>query len=324
VVETLESSAKRIGSPRLTAIATKAALQEDHFVKVRGLIQDLIDRLEAEAAAEATQKSECDKEIGAAVDRRDEQKSEMEKEGATIAKEKTSVAQLTEDISVLSKEIAELQKGLMDATTLREEEKKANEKTVEDAKAGLEAVDEAISVLKAFYDAQGFVQLKKVGSTTYEPFHAEGGDRDGETVDSLAPEMSYEGDYKGKASGGVLGLMQVIKSDFERTIDTVETAEGEAKTEFENYEKETKDSVKEKGETKDTKEGLIDDAEAAIVDAKDAHMDADKLHEGALDELDKLKAMCVEGAESYEERAEKREQEIEALKEALGILDNFK
>lgn len=325
VVETLEGSAKRIGSSRLTALATKAALQEDHFVKVRGLIEDLISRLEAEAAAEADQKSYCDKEIGSAVDKRDEQKSEMETQGATIAKKETSVAELTEDIATLSSEIAELQKGLKERTELRDEERKANAKTVEDAKAGLEAVDEAIAVLEDYYNQQGsFVQLEKVATTTYESFHSEGGDRDGNTVSDLAPEMSYEGDYKGKSSGGVLGLMQVIKSDFERTVDTVETEDGESQTEFEKFEGETKGSVKDKGDSKDTKEGLIKEAEDDIVDAKDAHMDADKLHEGALEELDNLKAMCVEGAESYEERAEKREQEIEALKEALTILDNFK
>jgi len=49
---------------------------------------------------------------------------------------------------------------------------------------------------------------------------------------------------------------------------------------------------------------------------------AQGLHEAALDELSKLKEMCVEG-ESYEERAKKREEEIAALKEALKILQEY-
>jgi len=330
VVETLEGAAKRVGSTRLNAIATKVALQEDHFGKVRGLIEDLIARLEAEALAEADQKSFCDKEIGAAVGTRDQQKSEMETQGATISKKETAIAGLTKDIALLSTEISELQKALNDATVLRLEEKTANEKTIADATAGLEAVEEAITILEAYYAQQGgrpaLVQRGAAPAPApqgYESFHPEGGDRKGNTVGDLAPEMSYEGEYKGKASGGVLGLMQVIKADFQRTIETVGTAEADAQEAFEKFETEAKDSIMAKGELKEQKEGEINEAEGAIVDAQDAHKDADTLHEGALEELDKLKAMCVEGAESYEERGKKREQEIEALKEALGILENF-
>jgi len=52
-------------------------------------------------------------------------------------------------------------------------------------------------------------------------------------------------------------------------------------------------------------------------------MAAEGLHEAALDELSTLKTKCVEG-ESYEERVKKREEEIESLKEALKILQEYK
>jgi hypothetical protein len=326
VVDKLEGAAKTIGSPKLNALAMKAALQEDHFVKVRGLIQDLIDRLEAEALAEADQKSYCDKEIGDAVEKRDDQISEVEKQSAIITEKETLVAEKKEEIAELSQAIADLHKALNEAKELRAEEKLMNEKTVEDAKAGLEAVKEAISILEDYYKNPGFIQVRDdPPKAKYEKFKAKGSDREGNTVGDLAPEMSYEGDYEGKvdSKGGVIGLLQVIQSDFERTVETTETAEKDAQDKFDDFEKETKDDIKAKKDSKDDAEKAIEEAEDDIVTAKDEKEDADKLHETALEELDKLKALCVEGAESYEERAKKREEEIEALKEALEILENF-
>ena len=40
-----------------------------------------------------------------------------------------------------------------------------------------------------------------------------------------------------------------------------------------------------------------------------------------MDELEKLKPVCVDSGMSWEERKARREQEIESLKEALRILE---
>ena len=42
--------------------------------------------------------------------------------------------------------------------------------------------------------------------------------------------------------------------------------------------------------------------------------------QAALDELDKLKPVCVDSGMTWEERTARREQEISSLKEALRIL----
>merc|ERR1712194_360945 len=68
VQKLLEARAASLGSPVLSAIAMKVAASEDHFAKVRQIIEDLIARLEKEATAEATQKTFCDKEMKAAAE----------------------------------------------------------------------------------------------------------------------------------------------------------------------------------------------------------------------------------------------------------------
>merc|ERR1719333_871075 len=73
VLAFLTQKAQILKSPVLSTLALKLEVGEgkDHFVKVRSLIKDLIEKLEADAEAEETQKTFCDEKMGEAVDDRD-------------------------------------------------------------------------------------------------------------------------------------------------------------------------------------------------------------------------------------------------------------
>jgi hypothetical protein len=60
----LNDAADRTSSKVLSAIAVRVSVAEDHFVKVRGLIKDLIQKLKDDAAAEASQKKFLRQEHG--------------------------------------------------------------------------------------------------------------------------------------------------------------------------------------------------------------------------------------------------------------------
>merc|ERR1712146_68166 len=143
----------------------------------------------------------------------------------------TQKALLEQDIAELGEQIAELQKALKEATELRAEERAANEKTIADATAGKEAVEFALNILQEFYSGAAFLQGK------YVPPNA---DREGNTVSDLAPDV-FEGEYKGRqdAAKGIIGILEIILSDFERTIDKVGSEEKEAQADFEKFEEET-------------------------------------------------------------------------------------
>eukprot|EP00928_Gymnodinium_smaydae_P078582 TRINITY_DN62705_c0_g1_i1.p1 TRINITY_DN62705_c0_g1~~TRINITY_DN62705_c0_g1_i1.p1 ORF type:complete len:701 (-),score=180.71 TRINITY_DN62705_c0_g1_i1:53-2155(-) len=319
-LDRLDKEAARLHSSVLSAVAAKVRLQEDHFAKVRQLIKDLVARLESEASSEADQKSYCDTEMGKAVSARDAQQLEKEQQSSIVSGKKAEKDQLMQDIAALSQEIADLNKGLNEATQLRSEEKSDNEKTIADAGAGKVAVEDAIRILQTYYESQGDAALLQAG---YTPPNA---DREGKTVADRAPEMSYSGDYRGAqdASKGIIGLLQVIQSDFERTESTVRQAETDAVEKFQKFETDTQADIGAKEGEKSTKEKAVTDAEDAITTAIDALNDATGLHEGAQKELEQLKAMCVDGEESYAERKAQREKEIDALKQALTILDEWK
>jgi len=311
----LSKVAKDLHSPVLSVTAMKVKLMADHFVKVRAIVKDLIAKLEDDAEAEATQKGFCDTNMAAALTDRDTGNAQIEEAMATISKISAEKAELEQEIQDLKKAIADNLKALNEATELRNGEKADNEATIETSDEGKTAVELAINILKEFYE-NAFIQTGK-----YVPPNA---DRSGKTVADRAPEV-FSGDYHGSqgASKGIMGLLDVILSDFERTIDTTQTSEDTAQASFEAFEADTKQDNEDKEDEIDTKEGRISDIEDELVETEEDKGDATKLKENALIELKKLKPMCVEGEETYAQRVAKREKEIQALKDAQQMLDDW-
>jgi len=193
--------------------------------------------------------------------------------------------------------------------------KRATKKTLDDCEEGKEATETALTVLKEFYEGAKLLQKSKKSP----------GGRDGKSVDDLIPETSFDGDYKGKQgqSAGVIGLIELILEDFENTIESTEDTEKTAQTEFEDMNKEALSSIDKHDGEVTSKNSKIKELTEAITQAKDDIIEAKTLRDSALEELEKLQAMCVEGAESAEERAKQREEEIKALQNAKTLLDDF-
>jgi hypothetical protein len=333
VLNFLKKRARELKSTALTTMVVKLRDAPSPFAKVKQMIEDLITRLEDEAAAEASQKEWCDKEMSETIAARDEAQREIEAKNAFLMEKRTLVDSLAEDISVLSKEIADLQTAINKETSLREKDQANNNQTLAEAQAGLEAVENAIEVLSNFYT--NFLQTgaKKThkqapapgteASGDYQRYRAAGAGADGATVDDMAPEDDLvTSDYGGKtdASKSILGLLDVIKSDFEKTLDDTQADEDKAQTAYEEFKTDAQKSIDDKSELKGTKEGEKTTAELDITQAE-ADLKAETTNlENELEELEKLKPVCVESGATHAERTARREQEIEALKEALKIL----
>merc|ERR1719502_2101800 len=157
-------------------------------------------------------------------------------------------------------EVAELTKALNEATQLRAEESAENRRVVTDATAGLAGTKKAMKILKEFYD-NALIQ------TSYKPPK---GDASGNTVGDLAPD-SFSGDFSGNqdAAVGIIGQLDVIKSDFEGTIDATKSAEDEAESEFDTFKSESETDISEKESSVKTKEGEVKSTTGELMDFKD-------------------------------------------------------
>merc|ERR1719160_433417 len=317
--------ATSLKSTILSTLLVKIRETPSPFAKVKQMIQDLVSRLEAEAEAEADQKSWCDENMKETTEERDTAQRKIEDLNALHTEKNALVDSLTEDIMKLSQQIADLQKALNEATELREKESAENQLTVEDATAGKAAVENAIDVLNSFYNPGAALLQQAPAAEGHERFSAENAGSDGKTVDDMAPDAGgVSGEYGGKtdASKSIITLLEQIQEDFASSITATEAAESAAQGEYDTFKSDTETDISDKGALKETAETDKTNAELDITQAE-ADLKAQKeLLQAALDELEKLKPVCVDSGMSWEERSARRDQEIEALKEALKILQN--
>merc|ERR1719316_2373592 len=106
VVSLLKELAVQQKSYALTQMASMA--QSDPFVKIRGLIEDMIAKLLKEAQEEATQKAFCDEEIGKSKKSQDIKQSKIDEYQTRIDGASSTIATLTEDVKSLEAEVAEI------------------------------------------------------------------------------------------------------------------------------------------------------------------------------------------------------------------------
>merc|ERR1719353_2562602 len=151
--------ARKSNSPTLAQLASRmssamkmsTAAGEDPFAKVKGLIEDMIATLEADAESDASHKAYCDKEMSATTAKKDELTAESDKLSTKIAQDKASSAKLKEESATLQKELAGMAKAKAEADSLRSEENAAYEKNSAEMKQGIEGVKKALQVLKEYY-----------------------------------------------------------------------------------------------------------------------------------------------------------------------------
>jgi len=301
VASLLARKGQQLQSRALQAVAQHASA--DPFEKVKKMIKDLIVRLMEEANEEAEHKGWCDTELATNEQTRKEKTQAVETLHAEIDELEASIAKLTEDISELTKAVAELDAAMAEATKLRQEEKAKNERTIADSQEAQTAVAQALIVLKEFYakagEATAFVQQQPV-----------------------APEI-FESPYKGlqAENGGVIGMLEVIESDFARLEADTKAAEATAQKEYDTFMTDSKvDKAAKSTDIEHKTEKKQDESQALTTKNEDLEGTQKEL-DAALAYFDKLKPSCVDAGVSYEDRVARRKEEIESLQEALRILN---
>merc|ERR1719421_59958 len=121
-------------------------------------------------------------------------------------------------------------------------------------------------------------------------------------------------------SGGVVGLLEVIQSDFARLLAETQEAENEAQEEFERMTAEMAQDKAVKTTEMDHKTTKNTELEGRIADLKSDLEGTQQELDAALAYYEKLKPSCIDVGVSYEERVAARKEEIESLQEALSIL----
>jgi len=327
VADFLSSRATKLHSKLLSFVAVRAG--DDPFKKVTKMIKDMIQKLMQEATEEAEHKGFCDTELTTNKQTRDSKTEESDELTAESEKLTADIQQLAAEIATLGEEIAALDAMMAKATAIREAEKEKNKATIEDAKGAQAATQQALAVLKEFYDkaaVQGAAmtqeKVQPQGPIDYDERALQILDKTSLLQKSSAtqkPEME-EGGYTGMGNGGVMGMLEVIESDFARLLAETTADEQENAAEFEKLSNDSAEDKAVKETDSKSKTGEKTRKESALASAqKDLASTKEEL-KAAMDYYEKLKPSCVDAGISYEERVAKRKEEIESLQEALKIL----
>lgn len=295
----LQGRARALASKTLGSLV--AQLAENPFSKVIEMIETLLERLKEEAASEAEHKEFCDEELRKNKLKRDEKTAKVAQLEAQIAEKDSQVEEMAKDIVTLAEQQAALTAALKEATTQRAAEKEENLAAIKDAQAGQEAVKQAILILQKFYaKAGGFLQ---VGARQIPDFGI----------------REYKG-IQGK-DGGVIGMLQVIESDFARLEADTAAAEETASEAYESFARDTKADVESKHKA-EFKLSLKKDQAEFEREMLQKDLDATKAQLATANAYyEELKPQCIVVHVSYAERSKRRAEEIAALQQAYRILN---
>merc|ERR1712190_432887 len=120
---------------------------DDPFAKVKGLISEMISKLEAEAEAEATEKAWCDEQIAKTEEKKTDLGSDIAKLTGKIDVASAKSTDLKSQVKELQAELAALAKLQAQMDKIRQESHAAFVTAKADLQLGLEGVRQALTIL---------------------------------------------------------------------------------------------------------------------------------------------------------------------------------
>merc|ERR1719235_116721 len=301
IVSMLQDLAKSNAQPSLAqlaeAVRSTMLTENDPFAKVKGMIQEMLEKLLKEAKEEADKKAFCDKEMKETKMKMDEKASEVEDLTTSLDTSDAKIAKLKQGIAVLEGELGKIASEQKTATEMRNKEKTEWEAAKGDFEQGLEGVQMALEVLRDYYakkdDSADALLQSDIGSQM-----------------SLAQTTVQSG-----GASGIIGMLEVAEADFSKMLAEGQADEDQAQKEDNKIAQAAKETEV-KYKQKDMKETQASGEETS----KDLGV-AQEEQSAVLEYDEKLKPQCVSTPDPYEERVKRREKEVAGLKEALQILE---
>eukprot|EP00811_Abedinium_folium_P029486 NODE_4648_length_1865_cov_7.391830.p1 GENE.NODE_4648_length_1865_cov_7.391830~~NODE_4648_length_1865_cov_7.391830.p1 ORF type:complete len:555 (-),score=237.33 NODE_4648_length_1865_cov_7.391830:200-1702(-) len=263
-----------------------ASVGEDPFAKVKGLITDLISKLERVAQADASHKAYCDKE-------RADTKVKREDTQAIVNRLSGEIDTRNARGATLKGQLADFQAGLAATAKARKEMQKARQeehalyiKNKPEMEAGIKGVGIALKTLRDYYNQDGKAHSAKTG-----------------------------------AASSIIGMLEVVMADFSKEFGEMTANEETSQDEFEReiHEMDIEVATKEQGVKYAEKE--ITDLAKDLAERKLDHQSETTELSAILEYKAKIEEMCMPKAETYAEKKARRDAEIAGLKEALSSLE---
>jgi len=276
----------QLGRRMASAIREGASAGNDPFGKVKGMIVEVIERLEGDAKADAAHKTYCDEQMAETEEKKDNREALIDKLTTQIDTMAARSAKLKEQVADLQKSLASLGKSQAEMNALRQAERKQYLINKLEMEQSIEGVKTALKILREYYANQDKAHTAATGSAS-----------------------------------GIIGLLEVAESDFTRALSELIATEKAAQASFDQETKENEIEKTTKDQDVSYKNREITQLTNAVGQATSDRQGTQTELDAILDYKNQLLKMCVSKVEAYGERKARREAEIAGLKEALSILE---
>merc|ERR1719194_322859 len=223
----LFTAAKKLGNPRLAALASRVRL--DAFSKVTEQIDGMVKDLKKEKADDIKQKDYCVEELNNNERAQELKARDIEGLDAKIADLTATIDKLAKEIAALQAEVAEMQKQLKRAGEDREAENADFQTTIADQRATQKLLTNALNVLKAVYAKKSFVQKSVRRQEPAGP----------------PPPPGFKKYEQSSGAGGVMGMIEQIIADAKTMEADAIKAETDSQKAYEAFVKDTNKSIEE-------------------------------------------------------------------------------
>merc|ERR1719469_709595 len=205
IVRLVRDLARKDNSATLMQLSSQLAVvmhTSDPFGKIKGLISDMIAKLEQEAGADATKKAYCDKELAETNEKKSDKTSEINMLTTSSDKMAAKSALLKQEIAALESELSKLASTQAAMDKLRQEEKTTFGASKAELEKGLTGLKAALNILNEYYAIEGKAHSSADG-----------------------------------AASGIISLLEVCEADFSKALAQVVADEESAVAEFEQVSK---------------------------------------------------------------------------------------
>jgi len=274
----------------------------DPFGKVKELITQMISKLQSEADAEASEKAWCDEQIAKTEEKKSDLESDIAKLTGKIDVAASKSANLKNEVKTLQAELAQLAKLQAQMDKIRRESHADFVQAEADLQLGLQGVRQALSILREYYG--GSASLLQGSSLAAQP---------------AMPEFHSKATGSGNS---IVGILEVVESDFAKNLAKETTEEDDAEAEYQKTTQTNSVSKTLKEQDVRYKTQEFNGLDKSGADMKADRETADSELSAVVEYYDKVKQRCIAKPETYASRKARREAEIKGLRDALAILED--
>jgi hypothetical protein len=275
-------------------------MEKENFDGIKEVVRKLIISHQDNQKEETEKKKYCEKEIATKDDEKEQTIIDLDAVKANIEKKSAESEQLAKEVDNMYQAIEDIKRGLEDATKIRKQENHLYETSSKDRILAIKVLNQAKAVLNEFYK-HGNKKLMQIAG-------------------SQPAKWSPGSPRKTTATFGAVSMIQDILDDVKKEQSDATKAEEDAKVEYANLAKESRENTDEKHQ--DITQRVTAKAKLGVQINTLKETEVQLTNDlGAINhQLASLHEACDELLQFYNRRVKARSFEVAQLRDVMDIV----